>query len=315
MNRRSAVRVLAAASAGSFFSGSVTAAPLDDRPKDYTLRSDVVLVLLDVSVKDGDGRFIPGLTRENFSVLEEGKRQTITVFDSDDRPVTVGILLDQSRSMTPKRRDVLTAAETLIDESNRRDEVFILHFNDRVAPGLPRNVPLSGDIPQLRAALSRGVPAGKTALNDAVVAGLKHLRLGRRDRKALVLISDGGDTASEHTRRETVQMVESEIATIYTIGLYDADDPDHDPGFLRRLAKISGGEAYFPASSPELAPLCRRIAREIRTRYTIGYFPARGGAKSVRHIRVHVASPGHGKLKVRARSSYRYDEGESGKEK
>jgi Ca-activated chloride channel family protein len=313
MNRRSAVRKLVAAGAGSLFAGW-PAAPQKSQLGDYTLRSDVVLVLLDVGVKDSEGRFIPGLSKDNFTVLEDGRPQKITVFDSTDRPVTVGILVDQSRSMTPKWRDVLTAAQTFIEESNRQDEVFVLHFNDRVMPGLPRNVPFSDDIKQLRVALTSGVPDGKTALNDAVIEGLQHLRLGRRDKKVLVLISDGGDTTSEHKRGDTLAMVERGLATIYTIGLYDATDPDHDPSFLRRLARISGGEAYFPASSPEMVPLCRRIAKEIRTRYTIGYLPeARRGAKSVRHIHVLAGAPGHARLRVRARTSYRYDEVESGK--
>jgi VWFA-related protein len=202
----------------------------------------------------------------------------------------------------------------MVEESNHQDEVFVLHFNDRVTPGLPRDVPFSGNLQELGNALSRGTPGGKTALNDAVIAGLQHVRLGQRDKKTLVLVSDGGDTASIHSRRETLNMVQKSVATIYTIGLYDPDDPDHDPGFLRQLAKISGGEAYLPASPKNLAPLCHQIAREIRTRYTIGYTPElRSGANSLRHVEVRVGAPGHGALLVRARSSYFYENGQSGK--
>jgi VWFA-related protein len=313
MNRRSALRTLVAGSAGSFLSSSflssgLSAAAGGEEPPDFVLRSDSVLVMLDVSVKDRQGRFVPGLEKRDFSVLEDGKAQTISVFDSEDRPVDMGILVDQSGSMIPKRLDTITAAETLIEDSNPQDEVFILHFNDRVTPGLPADVPFSGQRQALRDALARGFPSGKTALNDAVADGLDHLKLGMRDKKTLVLISDGGDNASAHTRQKTLEMVESGIATIYAIGVYDDDDPDRDPAFLRRLANTSGGEAYFPSAIQELAPVCRHIAKEIRTRYTVGYVPHAIGRNSVRRIQVVASTPDHGRLNVRARTRYRYDE-------
>src|SRR5207248_1383723 len=136
-----------------------------------------------------------------------GHPQRITVFASEDLPVTVGILVDESHSMTPKRADVLIAAQTFIEESNPRDEIFVLNFNDTVTRGLSDNVLFSGDIRQLQSALYRGTPEGKTALNDAVVAGLNQLDLGKRDKKALILISDGGDNASRHKRAEMIEMV------------------------------------------------------------------------------------------------------------
>lgn len=303
MNRRSALRSLFAAGAGSLFAHSPEA---DDR-QNFTLRSDVRLVLLDVSVKDSKGAAVSGLSKADFRVFENHRPQQITVFDHDDVPVTVGILVDQSRSMGPKRDEVITAAQIFIEESNRRDEMFVLHFNDRVLAGLPAGTSFSDNVQLLRTALDRGVPEGKTALNDAVMEGLRHLALGTRGKRALVLISDGGDNASRHSRREMLDAVERSIATIYTIGLFDQDDPDRDPGILRQLARISGGETYLPKNLTEVAPVCRRIAREIRTRYTIGY-PAPPGDADLRHIRVMVSAAGRGNLVVRARSEYRYGE-------
>jgi Ca-activated chloride channel homolog len=310
MKRRVAARNLIVASAVSFLlPGLLAASPVEDQP-DYTIRSDVRLVLLDVSVKDREGGFVSGLSRDNFTVSENGRPQPITAFAHDDIPVTVGILVDESFSMTPKRVAVLTAAQTFIEESNPHDEVFVLNFNDKVRRGLPDRVLFSDNVLQLRSALHRGIPEGKTALNDAIVAGLNQLELGRRDKKTLVVISDGGDNASEHKRGEMLDMVERSVATIYTIGLYDADDADRDPGILRELAKISGGEAYFPESPPGMIPVCRRIAKDIRTRYTIGYIPqVENGPGSVRHIRVRVKTQDHRKLSVRTRSSYSYDKG------
>jgi VWFA-related protein len=274
-----------------------------------TIRSDVRLVLLDVSVKDRDGGFVSGLTKENFKVFENGRPQPITVFASQDTPVTVGILVDESFSMSNKRNEVLTAAGTFIKESNPQDEIFVLNFNDRVTRGLPEGTLFSDNMDQLRAALHRGSPQGKTALNDAIVEGLEQLRLGTRDKKALIVISDGGDNASEHSRRQMFDKVQQSAATIYAIGLYDADDPDRSPGVLKDLARNSGGEAYFPASPEEMVPVCRRIAKDIRARYTIGYVPqTENGASPVRHIRVHASAPDRARLVARTRKSYRYDD-------
>jgi Ca-activated chloride channel homolog len=313
MNRRSAVTRLAAAGAGFVFTARAPSAPqvLPDfapPPQESTFRSESALVLLDVSVKDDDGRFVPGLRKENFFVLEDGKPQHLRVFDAEDRPVTVGIVVDDSRSMIPKKADVLTAARTFIEESNRLDEVFVLHFNEKISRGLPSDVPFSSDPVQLMAALSRGFPGGKTALYDGLSEGLMHLNRGSRSKKTLVLISDGGDTASHRSRKETIDMVERSAATIYGIGLFDAEDPDHDTGFLRRIAKVSGGETYLPANSSDMVRACRRLAKEIRTRYTIGYVPqASRDAGHFRNIQVRARDLEHGKLNVRTRSGYKYE--------
>ncbi|MBV8846999.1 MAG: VWA domain-containing protein [Bryobacterales bacterium] len=277
-----------------------------DQQEEFTLRSETRLVLVDVSVQDGQRNYVTGLSKENFVLSEDGRPQTITIFDNEDLPVTVGILVDESRSMGPKRDDVLQAATELISESNPLDEVFVLNFNDIVTAGLPPDKLFSSDIMELQSALYRGFPQGRTALYDAVAAGLRQLKLGRQNRKTLVLISDGGDNASEHTRHDAVDLVENSFATIYTVGLYDADDPDSKPGILTHLAHISGGEAYFPENPPETIPICRRIAKEIRSRYTLGYRPEAGSGKErVRHLRIQVNAPGREHLRVRARESYR----------
>ena len=275
----------------------------------YTIRSDVRLVLLDVSVKDHDGNFVSGLTKNNFAVFEDGRRQQIAVFSGNDLPVTVGILVDESSSMRPKRAEVLTAAETFIKASNTQDQMFVLNFNDRVTPGLPPSAPFSDNIQQLRAALQRGIPQGKTALYDAIVDGLKQLQVGRRERKALIVISDGGDNASQSNRREMLDMVESSAAALYVIGVSDPEDSDRNPGVLKEMAKISGGLAYFPPGPSGVVPACEGIARDMRARYTVGYNPpAPGRSKSVRHVRVVVSGPDGAHLIAHTRSTYRYEE-------
>jgi len=313
MNRRAAIRNLIIAGAVSVvlgvpFAGRwLKATARNDQP-DFVIRSDVRLVLLDVSVKDRDGGWVSGLSKNDFRVDENGARQDITVFANNDIPVTVGILVDNSRSMKPKRAEVLSAATTFIEESNPHDEIFVLNFNDTVKRGLPKHMLFSDNIEQLHGALARGVPEGRTALNDAIVDGLRQLGQGKRDKKALVVISDGGDNASQHKRAQMLDMVERNIATIYTIGLFDFGDPDRDLGILRKLSGVSGGIAYFPASAQDMTEACRTIAKDIRTRYTVGYAPSASNGGLLRRIRVRVSAPGRTGLSARTRISYRYEQ-------
>jgi len=303
MTRRAAIRKLMVSGALSF---AGRAQP--DDPPDFVIRTGVRLVLLDVSVKDRVGGWVAGLSKDDFRVDENGVPQEITVFAANDIPVTVGILVDNSRSMMPRRAEVLSAATTFIEGSNPRDEIFVLNFNDTVKRGLPKGVLFSDDIRQLRAALSRGVPEGRTALNDAIVDGVRQLNQGKRDKKTLIVISDGGDNASRNTRRQMLDMVERSLATIYTIGLFDAGDPDRNPGILRMLARISGGVAYFPDGARGMTEACRGIAKDIRTRYTVGYLPPVSNGGLLRRIRVRVSAPGRAGLTARTRRGYRYEE-------
>lgn len=320
MNRRLAIRTLSTLGVGFFSrlwakpgseakpgSKNETRDEQAGEPGDFTLHSEVRLVLLDVSVTGKDGGFVTDLSKKNFTVLEDGVPQQVSVFDHNDAPVTCGLIVDESRSMTPKRRDVVDAASAFIEASNPQDEIFVLNFNDTVKRGLPEDVLFSDDVAQLRGALYRGVPEGKTALYDAVLDGLKQLGLGQQDKKTLVVVSDGGDNVSVHTRQEMFDQLQRSVATIFAIGLYDPDDPDHDLGVLKELAHISGGNAYFPESLDEIIPVCRRIAKDIRSRYTLGYHPGPGKSR-LRHIEVKASSADHGKLNVRARRSYWYED-------
>jgi VWFA-related protein len=310
MKRHPTARDLGLAGAVSVLASLAVAVAQDVQPP-FIIRSDVRLVLLDVAVTGHQGGLVAGLNRENFDVTEDGVRQPITVFANNDIPVTVGILVDESLSMAPKRAEVLAAAETLISKSNPEDEIFVLNFNEKVTRGLPDAVLFSDNIDQLRSALQRGMPEGRTALNDAIVDGLQQLNLGRRDKKTLIVISDGGDNASHAKRREMLDRVERSLATIYTIGLSSPGDPDRDLGLLKELARTSGGEAYFPTDLANLATICRSIAKEIRSRYTIGYPPPAGKFGALRHIRVYVSAPGRSGLNTRTRTSYRYEPIES----
>jgi Ca-activated chloride channel homolog len=271
---------------------------------EFTIKAEVDLVLLDVSVRDSKGGFVSGLPKDAFTVTEDGKVQKITEFADRDIPVTVGILVDNSGSMRPKKPEVITAALVFIQSSNPMDEMFVINFNDKVRRGLPDIVPFTDDPQMLRQALVRTDAVGRTALYDAITAGLHQLDMGRRDKKTLIVISDGGDNISTHNFDEVMRDVLESRATIYTIGVFSDDDPDKNPDVLKKLAHVSGGVAFFPRKLDEVVPICRRIAKDIRTRYTIGYVPSNLDRKGVRHIKVAVNSPEHEKLTARTRTSY-----------
>jgi len=274
-----------------------------DKTRDFTLSTTSRLVLLDVSVKDTNGGFVSGLTQDQFKVYEDGKPQDISQFANADVPVTVGLVIDESGSMRPKRPDVLTAALEFIHDSNPQDEMFVVNFNEKVKLGLPPGTDFSDKTSELRMALFQGTPDGRTALYDAVQLALQHLALGRRDKKALVLVSDGGDNVSRVMLNDVMHDVLTSETTLYTIGIFDQDDPDKNPGVLEKLARVSGGVTYLPKKLDDVIPICKQIAKDIRTRYTIGYIPASSG-KATRHIKVTASAPGHGNLLVRARTSY-----------
>jgi len=270
----------------------------------YTIRTTSRLVLLDVSVKSRDGGFVSGLRQDNFKVYENGKPQQITQFANADIPVTVGILVDESGSMRPKRAEVITAALAFIKGSNPQDEVFIINFNEKARRGLPDTVLFSDDIYQLRAALWQGVPEGRTSLYDAIEMALHQTEMGRRDKKTLLVISDGGDNISTHKLADVMHDVLESIVTIYTIGIFDENDPEANPGVLKQLAQVSGGGSYFPKTLDEVVPICAQIAKDVRTRYTIGYIPALINGKPERHIKVEASSAAGQKLNVRTRTRY-----------
>lgn len=278
----------------------------NDKAGDFRISTNVDLVLLDVSVKDSKGGYVSDLTQENFAIEENGVKQKITTFLGKDVPVAAGLVLDASGSMRQKRNDVNNAGLTFVNASNPQDQLFVVDFNDKVRSGLPDDVPFTDDIVLLRLALSKHPTEGRTALYDAIAAALKHLEMGDRDKKTLVVVSDGGDNASKLSTVETMRLIEESHATIYTIGLADPDDVDRNPGVLRRIAAVSGGECFLLDNVEDIIPTGKKIAQDIRRRYTIGYIPDRGTGKAggLRKIHVTATAPDHGKLIVRTRTSY-----------
>jgi VWFA-related protein len=271
----------------------------------FRISVNVSLVVLPATVTDRQGGFVSNLGAKNFEVYENGRPQTIQLFRSEDIPVTVGLVVDQSTSMRPKLAEVIAAARAFVRSSNPDDEMFIVNFNEKVTLGLPESVRFTNNVVLLANAIDSRPAGGQTALYDAISRAVQELRGGTRDKKVLIVVSDGGDNASTRRLAQVMKLAEQSSAVIYTIGVFDEEDPDRNPGVLKRLAQATGGEAFLPKQLSEVAPICERIARDIRHQYTLGYVPAnltRDGA--YRTIRVVAQAQGHTKLSVRTRAGY-----------
>lgn len=290
------------------FAGNAQPQPpltMDVQAPPYRISVNVDLVVLHATVRDRQGGFASDLHEADFAVYEDGVRQSIRLFRHEDIPVTVGLVIDHSGSMVSKLQDVIAAARTFVRSSNPEDQMFVVNFNEKVTLGLPRAIRFTNRPEQLESAILRAPAMGMTALYDALAEALDQLQAGDRDKKVVIAISDGGDNASVHSLAQVLKLAGESSALVYTIGIFDDGDPDRNPEVLRRLARVTGGEAFFPRQLSEVVEICERIARDIRHQYTIGYVasrPAQPGA--YRSIRVAATASAYGKLVVRARTGY-----------
>lgn len=282
--------------------GSIVLAQDSAAPR-FTTESE--LVVLHVMVTDRSGGYVSGLPSDAFKIIDETRPQTPKFFLTEDAPVTVGLIIDSSGSMAPLRDRVIAAAGEFVESSNSDDEVFALVFDDDVQPVL-RKAPFTSDAEELRSALTSAFhPAGRTSLYDAVLAGLRYVAKGTRDRRILVVLSDGGDNASEATLKDVTAAVQGSNTVIYGVALEDPLDPDSNPKRLRQLAEATGGEAFTPKDVSDVRKAFQRIARDIRHSYTIGFEPTNSSLHGGFHkLRVEVKSGDGRHLDVRARTGY-----------
>jgi VWFA-related protein len=273
-------------------------------PPTFSARSD--LVVLDVLVKDRQDEYVPGMTQDAFVVEEDGVRQTIQFFAESDAPATVGLLIDSSGSMTKAAESVIAAVTTFVETSNPEDEIFALTFNNRVRPVLPPWAPFTGNARVLGKTLTNAFrPYGPTALYDALAQGFDYLEKGTRQRKALIVVSDGGDNASDATLEEIVGEVEATSAVIHTIALTERGERSANPKLLKQLADTSGGNNFRPGKPGQVTSALRHIAHDIRNSYTIGYVSTNTALDGrLRKVRVAADMPGQRGLSVRTRSGY-----------
>lgn len=262
------------------------------------------LVVLPVVITDTDDVFVSDLPADRFTVLDNGRPQPITFFTNEDTPVTIGIVIDNSGSMRGKIGEVIAATLALARSSNSQDELFTLEFNDRVRDPIPgHQFLLANDLETLESGLLTLRPEGRTALYDALQTALDRLDRATWARKILVVVSDGGDNASQATLDDVLARARRTSTAFYTIGLFAPVDLDANPGVLQSLARSTGGVRYLPRTPGVLMENCLRIAREIRSGYTIGYEPPdRDGTYHRLDVRVE---PADGRrLKVRSRPGY-----------
>lgn len=262
--------------------------------------------MLHVTIRDRQGAYVTGLAQEAFAVVEDGHAQMVRFFSDTATPVTVGLLVDGSASMYGNRHLAVGGAAGFAAASGPEDEVFALAFNERVSPALTSEQPFTRDANLLRDSLERTIIArGRTALYDAISAGVDYLARGSRERKALVVLSDGGDNASRTSRERAVRKAQESNAVIYTIALIEPGTRGTNPALLKELSDSTGGRFFRPSRAQELPEILRDIALEIRHTYTIGYSStntARDGG--FRRVRVVVTAPPGRPLVVRSRTGY-----------
>jgi Ca-activated chloride channel family protein len=272
-----------------------------------SIKVDVNLVVLHTTVLDDRGRFAEGLTQDNFRVLEDKAEQKLAVFKREDVPVSMGLVIDNSGSMRDKRPRVNEAALTLVQTSNPQDEAFVVNFNDDFYLDLDKD--FTNSIPELKEALERIDSRGSTALYDAIIGSLDHLKKASKDKRVLLIVTDGEDNTSHNSLDKTVREVQKTDTVIYTIGLLSEESKKNSKRAkkaLEQIAQASGGLAFFPENVDDVHNICEQVARDIRNQYTLAYYPSntrRDG--TYRSVQVEVIPPrGRGKLVARTRNGY-----------
>ena len=266
-------------------------------------RSGVDLVKVTATVRDADGRLVGDLTRDDFEIFEDGKPQRITQFDSGRVPVSLGVVLDVSESMYGQRMDDARSAlrRFLVDLLEPMDEAFLVVFNHD--PKL--EAPWTTGPRRLQGRLDDVRPYGATAIYDAMDMALPMFADRAHDRAAVVLISDGSDTASDTTPTDVRNLIRRSDAFVYAVGI-DATErrPINDEvneRLLREMTDESGGYTEVIKDSPDLAPATERIAEELNHQYTLGYTPTHPPDERYHRIRVRMSNRDY---RVRARRGY-----------
>lgn len=279
-----------------------------NRNGQFILQKNVEEVVMYATVFDEKQRLVTNLTKDDFKVYEDGVLQTISSFQHQDIPISLGILVDNSGSMRTKRQAVNSSALDLVHFSNPQDETFIVNFSDEAYI----DQDFTSDVNKLRDGLSHIDSKGGTALYDAIMASADYLaRNAKHPKQVLLVITDGEDNASSTTLEETVRRIQSlEGPVVYCIGLlYDDEDGGREAHRAKRalqvLADETGGIAFFPKSLDEVDDIAGEVARDIRQQYTIGYHSTKPSSEGgFRVVHMEAKAKGEGKLTVRTRTGY-----------
>jgi Ca-activated chloride channel homolog len=271
------------------------------------LKSTTDMTLVNVSVTDPMGRIVTGLEQDDFRVFEDGTEQEIVYFASQDVPVSIGVIFDMSGSMNDKIQKSRNAAVQFFRTANPQDEFFLVDFNDRAE----LITPFTSSVDRLQNQLMYTAAHGLTALYDGVYLGLSQMRSAHHPRKALLILSDGGDNHSRYTETEIRRFVQEADVQIYAIGLFEAGggptpEEREGPALLADLTQMTGGRMFVVQNLSELPDIATKISMELRNQYVLGYIPSnRRPDGKWRKIKVRLRPPkGLPPLTVYARSGY-----------
>jgi Ca-activated chloride channel family protein len=280
--------------------------PSDLKTHVRPLKATADLVLVPVTITDPMNRLVTGLDKENFQLFEGGTGQDIKTFSSEDAPVSLGVIFDSSGSMSSKMVRAKDAVVEFFKTANPQDEFFMITFSDE--PEIVSD--FTSSVEDIQGKLVFTVPRRRTALLDAIYMGVTKMRQAKYAKKALLIISDGGDNHSRYTENEIKALVKEADVMVYAIGIYDrsfaTEEERLGPALLGEIAELSGGRAFTVDNPNDLADVATKIGVELRNQYVLGYRPQniqRDG--KWRKIKVKLLPPkGLPPLRVYARTGY-----------
>jgi Ca-activated chloride channel family protein len=276
------------------------------KPRTAPIVKDVDVVLVPVTITDPMNRLVTGLEKENFEVFEDGERQKIRHFSSEDAPLSVGVIFDVSGSMASKIAKSRDAVVEFFRTANPADEFFIIAFSDR--PQLL--VDFTGSVEEIQSKLLYVAPRGRTALLDAIYLGMSKMKKARYERKALLIVSDGGDNHSRYSESDIKSMVREADVQLYAIGIFDnfprTIEERSGPELLNEITEVTGGRAFPINSLGDLADVATKIGVELRNQYVLGYRPSHAAHDGKwRKIKVKLLAPkGLPPLRAYAKTGY-----------
>ncbi len=278
------------------FQATITPRPSPHQTTDRqpVLRSDSSLVVIPTHVTTSSGFSVTTLGRENFHVTEDDVEQPIVHFDKDDAPVSIGLLFDKSGSMRDKMEKASEAVIEFFKTANAQDEFFLVEFSDRAKI----SIPFTPDSGILSNRISHTKPFGMTSLLDAIHLSLAQMKKARHSRKAIVIVSDGGDNWSRHSAREVRNTLLESDVQLYSMGIFDPDylrkheaETRNGPVLLEELARQSGGRNYTVSDVNDLPAISAKIGNDLRNEYLLGYYTAATRDGKYHRVNVNLSAP------------------------
>ncbi len=247
-----------------------------EAPAEASFKSSTNLVVIPVSVTDSANRFVLGLQKEDFQVFDDGVEQTVAHFSGEDAPLSIGLAFDESGSMDLKLRRSRDAAAQFLKTMTGDDEAFLVEFNEKAKV----SVPFTSKPQEIETALTNSQPGGLTAMMDAIESALREMKKAKNPRKAIVVVSDGGDNSSHYTASQIEALVREADVEVYAMGVFEpvfglglSTEEVSGPKLLSEIATQTGGRAFAATLSSDLPAVAARIAIELRNQYVLAYYP------------------------------------------